>query len=293
MKIAQQRYYLFSLNTNPMFEQTMTTFTEQIEQIINSEETSLKKAELGIRLCNKTLTKLQERVAKEDFEDAAEEIAFFKNIKPIPMSYLIYFTEIRTCELNIPKAGIDPKIHYLEKEVKKINEFFTQNNDFVNYMEQSYNYLDPVYFTRHNLENFPFAPTINYYQYPEFSTSHDMLWAKIQAMYRFIHYIRDAIQQLKPDNIYIAQQNQPKLLLWTGPKTALVELIYALHAVGDINHGAVELQTITSAFESFFNTKLNTYKTYAELKARKGDLTQYLHKLIVHLEHRMRRDDEL
>ncbi|WP_245812624.1 RteC domain-containing protein [Salegentibacter echinorum] len=271
----------------------MTTFTEQIEQIINSEETSLKKAELGIRLCNKTLTKLQERVAKEDFEDAAEEIAFFKNIKPIPMSYLIYFTEIRTCELNIPKAGIDPKIHYLEKEVKKINEFFTQNNDFVNYMEQSYNYLDHVYFTRHNLENFPFAPTINYYQYPEFSTSHDMLWAKIQAMYRFIHYIRDAIQQLKPDNIYIAQQNQPKLLLWTGSKTALVELIYALHAVGDINHGAVELQTITSAFESFFNTKLNTYKTYAELKARKGDLTQYLHKLIVHLEHRMRRDDEL
>lgn len=276
-----------------MFEQTMTTFTEQIDQIINSEGTSLKKAEQGIRLCNKTLSILQNRVEKEDFEDTASEIEFFRNIKPIPMSYLIYFTEIRTCELRAPKAGTDPKIHFLEKEVKKINEFFTQNNDFVNYMEQAYNYLDHIYFTRQNLENFPFAPTINYYQYPEFSTSHDMLWAKIQAMYRFIHYIREGLQKLQPGNATILQGRQPKVLMWTGSKTALVELIYGLYAVGDINNGAVELQTISSAFEDFFNIKLNTYKTYSELKAKKGNPTQYLHKIIVHLENKMRRDDEV
>lgn len=275
-----------------MFEQTMATFTNQIDQIINSEVAILKKAELGIRLCNKTLSGLQNRVEKEDFEDTALEIDFFRNIKPIPMSYLIYFTEIRTCELNIPKAGTGPKIRFLEKEMRKINEFFTQNNDFVNYMEQSYNYLDHVYFTRHNLENFPFAPTINYYQYPEFSTSHDMLWAKIQALYRFIHYIREGLQKLQPDNSSIYQERQPKVLMWTGSKTALVELIYGLYAVGDINHGAVELQTIASAFEDFFNIKLNTYKTYSDLKARKGDPTQYLHKIIVHLINKMRRDDE-
>ncbi len=293
MKIAQQRYYLFSFKTHLMFEKAISMFTDQVNRIITSESTSLKKAELGIRLCNRTLSELQHMVEKEDFEDSASEINFFKNIKPIPMSYLIYFTEVRTCELSLPKAGDNPKIRFLEKEVKKINKFFSETRDFVNYMEQSHKYMDPQYFTRNNLDNFPFAPTINYYQYPEFSTSHDMLWAMVQAMYKFIHYIRDKLQKLQPGNPALYSENQPKLLLWSGSKTALIEVVYALYADGAINHGNVEISTIISAFEDFFNTKLDQgYKTYSDIKARKGDRTKYLKQLILKLEAKMRRDDE-
>ncbi|SDR68483.1 RteC protein [Gillisia sp. Hel1_33_143] len=275
-----------------MFEKAMFMFTDQINQIINSESSSLEKAELGIRLCNSTLSELQHMVEKEDFEDSASEINFFRNIKSLPMSYLIYFSEIRNCEHSIPKAGSSPKVRFLEKEVKKINKFFSQNKDFVNYMEQSHNYMDPQFFTRNNLDNFPFAPTINYYQYPEFSTSHDMLWAMVQAMYKFIHYIRDKLHKLQPDNKVLYAEKQPKLLLWSGSKTALVELIYSLYADGALNHGNVEISTIISSFEDFFNTKLDQgYKTYSEIKARKGDRTKYLNQLILKLESKMRRDD--
>ncbi len=275
-----------------MFEKAMFMFTDQVNQIINSESSSLKKAELGIRLCNSTLSELQHMVEKEDFEDSASEINFFRNIKSLPMSYLIYFSEVRNCENSIPKAGSSPKVRFLEKEVKKINKFFSQNKDFVNYMEQSHNYMDPQFFTRNNLDNFPFAPTINYYQYPEFSTSHDMLWAMVQAMYKFIHYIRDKLHKLQPDNKVLYAEKQPKLLLWSGSKTALVELIYSLYADGALNHGNVEISTIISSFEDFFNTKLDQgYKTYSEIKARKGDRTKYLNRLILKLESKMRRDD--
>jgi len=275
-----------------MFEKAMFMFTDQVNQIINSESLSLKKAELGIRLCNGALSELQHMVEKEDFEDSASEINFFRNIKSLPMSYLIYFSEVRNCEHSIPKAGSSPKVRFLEKEVKKINKFFSQNKDFVNYMEQSHNYMDPQFFTRNNLDNFPFAPTINYYQYPEFSTSHDMLWAMVQAMYKFIHYIRDKLHKLQPDNKVLYTEKQPKLLLWSGSKTALVELIYSLYADGALNHGNVEISTIISSFEDFFNTKLDQgYKTYSEIKARKGDRTKYLNQLILKLENKMRRDD--
>lgn len=294
MRLAQQRHYLLSINTNAMFEKTMSTFTEQVDRIIHSDKDTLQKAELGIRLSNRTLSELQRLVEKEDFEDSAEEINFFRNIKPLPMSYLIYFTEVRSCELSIPKAGTQPKIRFLEKEIKKINKFFSQNKDFVSYMEQSHKYLDPEFFTRNNLDNFPFAPTINYYMYPEFSTSHDMLWAMIQAMYKFIHYIREQLQKLQPGNKNFQAEKQPKLLLWTGSKTALIEVIYALYADGALNHGNVEISTIISAFEDFFNTNLDQgYKTYYELKSRKGDKTKYLHQLVLKLENKMRRDDEL
>ena len=292
MKIAQQRFYLFSAKTDKMFEEVLHEFTEELNQIIQSADLHMKKADRGILLCNGILTDLQNTVEKEDFEDKAAEIDFFKNVKPYPMSYLIYFTELRTCELLIPKAGDSHKIRFLEKEVKKINKFFTQNNDFVNYMEQNHSYLDHQFFTRDFRNNFPFTPTINYYQYPEFSTSHDMLWAKIQAMYKFIHYIRERIQALQPGNCSLFSEKRHKVLLWSGSKTALVELIYALYSDGAINHGTADLATIANSFEDFFNVKLDgIYKTYSEIKARKGVRTKYLNELILNLEKKMVQDD--
>lgn len=283
---------MFSAKTNKMFEEVLHVFTDELNQIIQSADPHMKKADQGIMLCNKTLSDLQNMVEREDFEDKATEIDFFKNVKPYPMSYLIYFTEMRTCELLIPKAGDSHKIRFLEKEVKKINKFFTQNNDFVNYMEQNHSYLDHQFFTRDFRNNFPFTPTINYYQYPEFSTSHDMLWAKIQAMYRFIHYIRERIQALQPGNCHLFSEKKHKVLLWSGSKTALVELIYALYSDGAINHGTADLATIASSFEDFFNVKLDgIYKTYSEIKARKGDRTKYLNELILNLEKKMIHDD--
>jgi len=138
----------------------MTLFSEELDRIIKSSDSHLKKSEAGIRLCNEVLSQLQYRVEKEDFEDTPSEIDFFRNIKPFPMSYLIYFTEVRTCELTIPKAGACHKIRFLEKEIKKVNKFFAQNNDFVHYMEQNHNYLDHQFFSRNFRDNFPFTPTI-------------------------------------------------------------------------------------------------------------------------------------
>ncbi|APU67633.1 MULTISPECIES: RteC domain-containing protein [Christiangramia] len=276
-----------------MFEEVMTLFSNKLDLIVRSANSHLKKSEKGIQLCNNTISQLQHLVEQEDFENTGEEINFFKNIKPFPMSYLIYFTEIRTCELSIPKVGKTHKIRYLEKEVKKVNKFFARNNDFVHYMEQDYGYLDHQFFCRNYRNNFPFTPTINYYQYPEFTTSHDMLWAKIQALYRFIHYLRERLQELEPGNDYLYQEKRPTVLVWSGSKTALVELVYALYASQDINHGTADIKTLVAAFEDFFNIRLdNFYKTYSEIKARKKDRTKYLATLMLKLEERIYRDDQ-
>ena len=153
--------------------------------------------------------------------------------------------------------------------------------------------MDHQLFTRNHRKNFPFTPTINYYQYPEFSSSHDMLWAKIQAMYRLIHYIREAIESLKPGTIETFPPQKHPVMVWSGSKTALVELIYALFASGDLNHGTADISTLTTSFEDIFNIKLdNIYKTYSEIKARKNTRSKYLESLIVALEAKMNKDDE-
>lgn len=275
-----------------MLKKTIDTFNSRCNEILEANETTLSKAGSGIILCNKTLTELKDLVDKKDFNTIPEEIDFFKNSKPIPMSLLIYFTEVRSCELRMPKAGNSYKVQFLQKELRKINKFFYKNADFVHYMEQGYNYLDHQFFTRNHRDNFPFTPMTDYYQFPEFTTSQDMLWAKVKAMYRFIHYIRQELKKLKVNDSDIFDEKKHKVLVWTGPKTALTELIYALFSNGAINHGAADINMITSSFEDFFNIKLdNIYKTYTEIKARKSSKTKFLEELTLNLQQKMLRED--
>ena len=278
---------------NAMFDDVIHEFHNSLNAKVLPLPNPLKKADKGIDIANQTLSKLKDIVDKEDFENPGEEIEFFKKVKPCPMSYLIYFSEVRSCEARKPKAGKNFQFRFFEKELRKINKFFYKNNDFVQYMEQGHEYLDHQLFTRNHRKNYPFTPMINYYQYPEFSSSHDMLWAKIQAMYRLIHFIREAMETLRPGKQSGLMDKKHKVMLWSGSKTSLVELIYALYANGDLNHGTVDISTITSSFEDFFNIKLeNIYKTYSEIKSRKGPRAKYLHNLILRLEAKMNQDDE-
>jgi hypothetical protein len=276
-----------------MFKKTIEDFNDKINSIIYSQENNLSKATEGIDLCKKTISKLKEIVEQNDFETVPAEIDFFKNTKPLPMSYLIYYTEVRSCELRKPKAGTSCQIDFFEKEMRKINKFFSRNRDFVNYMEQGNAYIDHQFFTRNPGNSFPFTPMTDYYQYPEFSSSHDMLWAKIKAMYRFIHYIREAMQNLNAGNTTLFEEKKHKVLLWTAPKTALTELIYALHSNGALNHGAADINTIAASFEDFFNIKIdNIYKTYSEIKDRKSSKTKFLEELMLNLQHKIHKEDE-
>lgn len=276
-----------------MFDQVIHDFQRKLESLQHTCSTPLEKAEVAIPLCNKSISQLQDLVEQHDFADVPEEINFFKCIKVIPMGYLIYFSEVRSCELRKPKIGSSFKKRFFEKELRKVNKFFQKNIDFVHYMEQGHSYLDHQFFTRHHRNNFPFTPMTNYYQYPDFSTSHDMLWSKVQAMYRFIHYLRETLEQLQPGQYQFSPEKKHKILVWSGSKVALVELIYALYSDETLNHGTADLATIASSFEDFFNIKLdNIYKTYSEIKARKGERTKYLHELILNLEKKMVHDDQ-
>lgn len=275
-----------------MLKKMIEAFNYNCSEVLESDETMLAKAIKGINLCNENLTNLKEIVDKNDFNTIPEEIEFFKNVKPIPMSTLIFLTEVRSCELRIPKAGNSYKVEFFQKELRKINKFFYKNTDFVHYMEQGYNYLDHQFFTRNHRNNFPFTPMTDYYQFPEFSTAQDMQWAKVKAMYRFIHYIRQELKKLKVEDAEIFEEKKHKVIVWTGPKAALTELIYALFSNGTLNHGAADIHTITASFEDFFNIKLdNVYKTYTEIKTRKSSRTKFLEELTLNLQQKMAKED--
>lgn len=272
-----------------MFEDVIQGFHKDLNAKVMELSNPIRMSEMGVALSDQVISILKDKVEKVGFRNPEEEIDFFKRIKPDPMSYYIYFSEVRSFEMRKPKVGNEFQLQFIEKELKKINKFFLKNSYLVQYMEQGYSHLDQQFFTRNSRRFYPLMPLTCHYQYPGFSSSHDFMWSQVQAMNRFTEYLDSLKKKLTPGE----KDPAARQLTWSGSKANLVELIYALQASAEINSGAVDLKTLTSAFEDIFQIGLdNVYKSYSEIKARKGPRAKFLRKLLIDLENRMERDDE-
>jgi hypothetical protein len=97
-----------------------------------------------------------------------------------------------------------------------------------------------------------------------------------------IVYLQQEIEKLEnyKDNQNTNLMKQSSRLFWTGNKTELIELIYALQNSGAINSGTADIKEMASLFEQIFNIDLgNYYHTFIEIRARKGSKTKFIDKL--------------
>ena len=100
-------------------------------------------------------------------------------------------------------------------------------------------------------------------------------------------------QDLKlSENSQVKKTNSHQLK-WTESKTALVELIYALHSTKSINKGRSEINKITQIFENVFDVDLgDVYHTFSEVRNRKIEQTKFLDHLKDSLLSKMKEIDE-
>src|SRR5690606_17492413 len=279
---------------NGKYRHVIDKFNLKLVGIQSEKRMSLKKSNKGIHLCNNALYLLKEIVEHHGFKNVKEEIHFFKKIKAEPLSFLVYFSEVRSCELLMPKIGVNNQLSFLKKKIRRINKFFNRNWDFVHYMEQELNYLDKQYFTRENREFPVYALPEACYLDPKFFTSKDMLWARVKGMNHFIVYVKSLIKEIGLQNKQRHPQQQfAKPLQWTSSKAALTELIYALYVTKAVNNGKDDIKSIATNFEMLFDINLdNLYKTYFEIKARKGRRTRFLEELAERFNEKMENDDD-
>ncbi|WP_163517961.1 RteC domain-containing protein [Gelidibacter japonicus] len=126
--------------------------------------------------------------------------------------------------------------------------------------------------------------TYHFFTDHKFSTSHDNTVATIIAYEQLISKLQADINTLTPQTMEVtsatkAFQNHQKLN-WTGTKTDLTELIYALHSSGAINNGNVDIKDIALSLQDTFNIELgNYYHSFTEIRTRKINQTKFLDKL--------------
>ena len=153
-------------------------------------------------------------------------------------------------------------------------------------MELGQNHFDEFYFTRKY--NFSVScKTHTYYRDPNFSSSHDLVLAELNANKLYLKYLQQQWESM--NNSLGGNLAKPTKLQWTESKAALIELIYALHEQKAFNGGKVDLKDIANFFQNVYEfDKADMYRTFTELKSRKKSQTQFLDELSFNLSSRMR-----
>jgi len=261
----------------------------EIQKIEETPQKRIVFCNQVIGFCQKILEDYRKGIRLEVFEEISSEIRFFKDHKQHPQSYLIFYYNLLRYELEFPNQEEGSRRKYILRKIEEINEFFLSQIDFIQYLELEQDHMDEFYFTR-KFNHKKFHSNRIYDRDPNFSTSHDLLLSELKAQRLFLLFLQSKL--LEMDNPPERSTGASLGLLWTGSKTGLIELIYALYSDSAINNGTVELSTITASFEEFFNVKLdNIYKTYFEIKTRKGSKTKYLEELMIKLQQKIHKDD--
>ncbi len=279
---------------NESLNKLLTELGDQLKFIDLEEDDPIKCAQLSIDVSRKAVEILKNIILKYKFKSQGEEIKFFKETKPKFLAPLIYHLKVYKIESRKPNGSDKIRRKYLLNELDKLKHYFDSNLDFYRYYRTQSNYLDHKYFLRGKYDIRLTVDSFFFEADERVSTSHDFKVAKILAHDRLQVYLEEELSNLDRKETSMISQDVPKVkLYWTESKTALIELIYALHSQGAIDNGKADIKDIAALFEHYFGLELGDYyRTFLEIRVRKTGRTKFIDSLKHSLVKRMDEADD-
>lgn len=239
----------------------------------------IDKVQNAISLLENAFDRLKVFITTYEFRNDAEEIHFFREVKPRLFSDLIYCQKVYNIEMNRPAGSEEVQVEYLRKEQGRLKDFFDKNLDLYKYYRSGSTHLDMYYFKRGvqdihlNMESFHFERD------PLFSTNCDFKIAKILANDQIKNYLKSEFDKLEKENIPYLIDLPKEKHTWTLGKIDLIELLYAAQALGCTNHGKLNIKEMASYLEFMLNIDLgNVPRSFYDLCIRSNP-TQFLDRL--------------
>ena len=246
---------------------------EELESIGHESQDTLVRISRSQAIALNSLFQLKAFVQSYSFKDAAEEINFFKEIKPQFLSQYNFQERLLFIRTKEPLGNKENLLAFYERELQHIQKFSRTNMEFHLYCLSGATHLDEHYFLRK-------PNTTNPHLDHQFTTGYDTLLSQFTANEWIKEYLLTAIRR--------ANINESTALSWTGSKAALIELMYALQTVEVFNNGKADLKQIAISFENLFNISLGNYsRAFQEIRLRKSGRTNFLDQLKVKFIQRM------
>lgn len=277
-----------------LFHEILISINNEINTLNLDGVISIDNAVYMLKVINPLFSKLQETAVNYQFQTEADEIYYFKKLKPAILGKYLFFNKIYNIESQIPIGNKEVIKHYLSEELNSLTHYFYKNKEFYQYYRTGQTHFDNIYFVRGNCKPFFCGDSIHIDKDPRSSTGYDYKVGKILANEQLRAYLEKRIKNiecLEKLTDTLSKLSFPNLT-WTGKKVFLIELGYSLYSSCDINGGKATISEIMDALSILFNTDLGDYyRVYLNLKSRKKDRTSYLNSLIDSLIKRMDEDD--
>lgn len=247
-------------------EQLQENLKSQIETVTLENPDMISKTSKCLVIVGSAISHLKQFVYEYQFEGVEEEIGFFKEQKQVILSQYFYYDKVFSIKLSEPFNTSGVLRSYFQQCLNELQEYVKENALFYKYCLSSSTHLDDKYFTR--TEKLLSDPDID----AKFSTGYDNVLARILAYQMVKEYLVTQLQKLDEGST-----DKSSSLKWTGTKSALIELIYALQSVDAVNNGKADIKQIADSFEQLFNISLgNYYRQFQEIRLRKNGKTNFL-----------------
>lgn len=259
------------------YSHIITELEADLKRIAMTSESMLNTSKSAIKRCRIALVELRWVVINQGFPDVPSEIHFFKEIKPVAYSRLLFYQAVFEIESFRSKYDSERIKRYMKVKLDEIQIFMEENASSVQYYNCGFTYLDSLYFVRDRDEIPVELKGSQYLMDEQFNTWQDHTFSVLQTNDLLVEYLTREIARI--DN-----QEQPHHLQqrsnysWTGSKIDSVELIYALFFSRVINNGKITIKELAGLFCRVFNMDIekDIYRYYTEIQRRKIDQTKFI-----------------
>jgi hypothetical protein len=249
------------------FETISVNLDRELNKIRQENHPLLKECEASVFIIYQSLQKMRRHIIQNPFADQAEEIHFFKVIKPGIYSQLIYNVELYNIESNISFWSKADSKAEIECHINRIKHYRQKNKEFFQYLRNDLTAFDSRYFVRNKLNLCDCLEAFSFDADPNFTTGMDYKVARFKANELLLEYLNEKLFSLTEDEMIPPTSIQS--IRWTESKIALTELIYALHAAGCINKGNIEIKAVARYFQQALNIQLGDfYRDFNQIKNR-------------------------
>lgn len=171
-----------------MIEKALKLYDEMQQELSNCKKNE-NEFECRFAIANRYWAILQADLIHYSFDTIADEIVFFKTVKPLFIAELLYCglcSYAQLCLLNVNEGYETAK--FWSQELRRLDKFKEEHLDFVEYYLTQQTSLDEQWFTRKNNDNkYLFISTAFDLEHKA-SSSHDVLVSNLLALQRYIKY---------------------------------------------------------------------------------------------------------
>lgn len=270
------------MNITEFSEGLYETMKEKLTEVELSAKDEIAKESNYIEIVKSHTYGLKNFLYQYKFENEQEEITFFKYIKPKFVSLLLFHNDSFEIEISKP-LDKDAVIKHYQDSLVKGQAFVNANLELYKYYHFGYEYLDSKYFLSDSNKETGSDVMFD----SRFCTPFDHKFCMIKAFELLKDHVTRSIEHVQNGTSGIPS------LRWTGQKSCLIELIYALQVAGVFNKSTCDVRAIALYFQKAFNVDLgNYYRTLKDIQIRKGgSKTHFLDELKYKLSEKL--DEEM